>query len=60
MTQTWHVTFEVFRKKGDQPGHFERFELDINPDEYVIDGIEKIWAFQDRTLVFSHACHHST
>lgn len=60
MTQTWHVTFEVFRKKADHPGHFDKFELDINPDEYVIDGIEKIWAFHDRTLVFSHACHHST
>jgi succinate dehydrogenase / fumarate reductase iron-sulfur subunit len=60
MTETWHVTFEVFRKKVDQPEHFDKFELEINPDEYVIDGVEKIWAFHDRTLVFSHACHHST
>jgi len=60
MTQTWHVTYEIFRKKGDQPSHFDRFEMEVDPDEYVLDGIERIWAFHDRSLVFSHACHHST
>jgi succinate dehydrogenase / fumarate reductase iron-sulfur subunit len=60
MTLTWNVIFEIFRKKGDQPSYFDRFELQVNPDEYVLDGIERIWAFNDRTLVFSHACHHST
>lgn len=60
MTQTWKVTFEVFRKKNGQPGFFQKFELEVNPDEYVIDGIERIWAMHDRSLVFSHACHHST
>jgi succinate dehydrogenase / fumarate reductase iron-sulfur subunit len=60
MTQTWNVTYEIFRKKGDQASYFERFELEVDPDEYVLDGIERIWAFSDRSLVFSHACHHST
>jgi len=60
MADQWHVTFEVFRQKDNQKSHFDLFELDINPDEYVLDGIERIWAFKDRTLVFSHACHHST
>jgi len=60
MSEQWHVTFEVFRLKKSQKSHFDFFELDINPDEYVLDGIERIWAFNDRTLVFSHACHHST
>ncbi len=60
MTQTWQVTYEINRKKGDQPSYFDRFQLEVNPDEYVLDGIERIWAFKDRTLVFSHACHHST
>lgn len=60
MTQTWHVTFEIFRKKGNQSSHFDRFEMKVDPNEYVLDGIERIWAFHDRSLVFSHACHHST
>jgi succinate dehydrogenase / fumarate reductase iron-sulfur subunit len=60
MTQTWHVTYEIFRKKGDQSTHYDRFEMKVDPDEYVLDGIERIWAFDDRSLVFSHACHHST
>ncbi|MDX9850374.1 MAG: 2Fe-2S iron-sulfur cluster-binding protein [Anaerolineaceae bacterium] len=60
MTQTWQVTFEIFRKKGDQPSFYDQFELEVDPDEYVLDGVERIWAFKDRSLVFSHACHHST
>jgi succinate dehydrogenase / fumarate reductase iron-sulfur subunit len=60
MTYKWHVTYEIFRKKQGQDSFFERFELEVNPEEYVLDGIERIWAFTDRSLVFSHACHHST
>jgi succinate dehydrogenase / fumarate reductase iron-sulfur subunit len=60
MTQTWHVTYEIFRKEGDKASHYDRFEMKVDPDEYVLDGIERIWAFHDRSLVFSHACHHST
>jgi succinate dehydrogenase / fumarate reductase iron-sulfur subunit len=54
------VTFEVYRKKGDRPAHFDPFEMDVDPDEYVLDGVERIWAQKDRTLVYRHACHHST
>jgi succinate dehydrogenase / fumarate reductase iron-sulfur subunit len=60
MSETWKVTFSIFRKKDNEPGHFQDFELEIDPDEYVLDGVEKIWAFHDRTLMFRHACHHST
>ena len=60
MEKNWRVTFEVFRKKGEQASYFDRFELNVDPDEYVLDGIERIWAFMDRSLVFSHACHHTT
>jgi succinate dehydrogenase/fumarate reductase iron-sulfur protein len=56
----WHVTFQVFRKKGDQPGYYDDFKLEVDPDEYVLDGVERVWAFHDRTVVYRHACHHST
>jgi succinate dehydrogenase / fumarate reductase iron-sulfur subunit len=32
----------------------------VDPDEYVLDAVERIWAFHDRELVYRHACHHST
>jgi succinate dehydrogenase/fumarate reductase iron-sulfur protein len=38
----------------------QSFELEVDPDEYVLDGVERVWAFHDRSLVFRHACHHST
>ena len=58
--ERWNVTFIVSRKKGEQPLHLQSFPLEVDPDEYVLDGVERIWAFHDRSLVFRHACHHST
>jgi succinate dehydrogenase / fumarate reductase iron-sulfur subunit len=26
----------------------------------VLDAVERVWAFTDRTLCFRHACHHAT
>ena len=56
----WTVTFQVSRKKEEAYPHFDDFKLEVDPDEYVLDAVERIWAFHDRTLVFRHACHHST
>ncbi len=58
--EQWNVTFHVFRKKGTEKPHYDSFTLTVNPDEYVLDAIERIWAFHDRSLVYRHACHHST
>ena len=49
-----------FTPEGQNKRHFERFNLEVDPDEYVLDGVERIWAFHDRSLTFRHACHHST
>ncbi|HEY3344746.1 MAG TPA: 2Fe-2S iron-sulfur cluster-binding protein [Anaerolineaceae bacterium] len=59
-TEQWNVIFHVFRQKGDEPSHFDTFTLAVNPDEYVLDAVERVWAFHDRSLVYRHACHHST
>ncbi|NMB87562.1 MAG: succinate dehydrogenase/fumarate reductase iron-sulfur subunit, partial [Chloroflexi bacterium] len=56
----WNVTFQVYRQKGDASHYFQEYPMEVDPDEYVLDGIERIWAFQDRSLTFRHACHHST
>lgn len=70
----WTIKFQVYRQAGkaiengptgdfspgDQTAHFDEFELEVDPDEYVLDGIERIWAFYDPSLCFRHACHHST
>jgi succinate dehydrogenase / fumarate reductase iron-sulfur subunit len=56
----WKINCKVYRKKGQEKPYFDTFSLDVDPDEYVLDGVERIWAFQDRSLAFRHACHHST
>lgn len=59
-SQEWNVTFRIFRQKGTGEGHFEDYSLEVDPDEYFLDAIERVWAFHDRSLTFAHACHHST
>ncbi len=58
--QKWNIHFEIYRKKTNQKPHFQLFTLQVDPDENVLDAIERIWAHKDRTLTFRHACHHST
>jgi succinate dehydrogenase / fumarate reductase iron-sulfur subunit len=50
----------ISRQKGQEPRRFQSFVLEVDPDEYVLDGVERIWAFHDRGLTYRHACHHST
>jgi len=56
----WNITLKIYRQKENEPSHYQDFFIEVDPDEYVLDAIERVWAFQDRTLVFRHACHHST
>lgn len=58
--EKWKVTFVVSRQKNQEPRLYQSFQLEIDPDEYVLDGVERIWAFHDRSLTYRHACHHST
>lgn len=56
----WNITFLISRQKGAEARHFQSFRIEVNPEENVLDAIERIWAFHDRSLTFRHACHHST
>jgi succinate dehydrogenase/fumarate reductase iron-sulfur protein len=56
----WTVTVRVSRSKGDAPPRVDSFLLEVDPEEYVLDAVERVWAFHDRSVTFRHACHHST
>jgi succinate dehydrogenase / fumarate reductase iron-sulfur subunit len=57
----WTVRYRVFRYKGEaETRRYEQYSVEVEPDETVLDGLEKIWASQDRTLAFRHACHHAS
>ncbi len=60
MTDKWNITLRVYRQKEHEEHHFDDFKMEVDPDEYVLDAVERVWAFMDRTLCFRHACHHST
>jgi len=56
----WNVTFRISRQKSGVEREFQDFVLEVDPNEYVLDGVERVWAFHDRSLNYRHACHHST
>jgi succinate dehydrogenase / fumarate reductase iron-sulfur subunit len=60
MSEKWNITLKVSRQKQGQAQHFDEFKLEVDPDEYVLDAVERVWAFKDDTVCFRHACHHST
>lgn len=60
MTEKWNITLRVSRQKENDIQHFDDFKMEVDPDEYVLDAVERVWAFIDRTLCYRHACHHST
>jgi succinate dehydrogenase / fumarate reductase iron-sulfur subunit len=59
MGEKWRITLQIYRQKVGSSPHYDSFTLDVDPDEYVLDAIERVWAFHDRSLTFAHACHHS-
>ncbi len=56
----WNITLKVYRQKEGMEPHYDDFKMEVDPEEYVLDAVERVWAFMDRTLCFRHACHHST
>src|SRR5512140_1799936 len=59
-TPKWNITLLVSREKNGQARHFDSIPMEVDPEEYVLDAVERAWAFHDRSLTFRHACHHST
>ncbi len=58
--ETWNITLSITRQKQSQKPFTQDFAIEASPDEYVLDAVERVWAVHDRSLVFRHACHHST
>ena len=61
MSETkWNITLKIHRQKEGEVPHYDEYRMEVEPDEYVLDAVERVWAFRDRTVCFRHACHHST
>jgi succinate dehydrogenase / fumarate reductase, iron-sulfur subunit len=59
---TIKVTFKILRYKPNHldPPRFQEFTVQTAPDASILDGLEKIRLEQDNTLMYRHACHHSS
>ncbi len=54
------VTLKILRynpEKDAQP-HYERYSLDAEPTDRILDVLEKIKAYEDGTLTFRRSCAH--
>ena len=47
MTEKWSITLRVHRQKEGEAPHFDDIPMEVNPDEYVLDAVERAWAFHD-------------
>lgn len=45
-------------KQGWERPRYDFFDVEADPEESVLDLIERVSLVYDRTLVFEHACHH--
>lgn len=61
MTTLWKITIRIPRQReNEEHPVWHNYPVEIDPDETVLDAVERVWAFHDRSLTFRHACHHST
>jgi succinate dehydrogenase / fumarate reductase iron-sulfur subunit len=56
------IIFKILRFKPGliDPPRFQEFELELAPNNSVLDGLEKIRVEQDPTLMYRRSCHHSS
>ena len=54
------ITFKIqrFDPERDDSPHFQDFELEIDPDSRVLDGLVQIKTYQDGSLAFRKSCAH--
>ncbi|MDJ0831127.1 MAG: 2Fe-2S iron-sulfur cluster-binding protein, partial [Desulfobacterales bacterium] len=59
---TKEIQFKISRYKPRviDPPKFYFYKVDVNEHLSVIDALEKIRLEQEPTLVYRHACHHSS
>ena len=56
----WPITLKIARYKPGEARRVDTFQVSIDPERTILDAVEKVWAEQDRSLVFRHACHHAS
>ena len=60
--ETKNVTFKILRYKPGliDPPQFQKYELQVDENMTVLEGLKKIRLEQDSTLMFRHSCLHSS
>jgi len=54
------ITVKIYRLDPDKSKkpHYDMFELEVDPNERILDILEQVKGFQDPTLTFRRSCAH--
>lgn len=58
--RTYTIRIHRFTKGVVDPPRYENFVVDAEPDESVLDALERLRLEQDRSLVYRRSCHHGS
>ncbi|MEW6547599.1 MAG: 2Fe-2S iron-sulfur cluster-binding protein [Bacillota bacterium] len=54
------LQLRIFRYKPGSATRYDTFHVEVPESAHLIDALEKVWAEQDNSLTFRHACHHAS
>jgi succinate dehydrogenase / fumarate reductase, iron-sulfur subunit len=50
----------ILRGGPNRESHFQTYTVEVAREAHILDAVHLIWATQDSTLMFRHACHHAS
>lgn len=50
----------ILRGGPDRGRHYQAYSVTVEDEAHILDAVHQIWATQDATLLFRHACHHAS
>ena len=50
----------ILRGGPESESHYQVFTVSLSDGANLLDGVHQVWATQDSTLMFRHACHHAS
>lgn len=50
----------ILRGGPEKGRHFETYTVTVAEEAHILDAVHLVWAAQDSTLIFRHACHHAS
>lgn len=54
------LNLRILRGGPGRPAAYQTYQVSVDEHLNILDAVQKVWATQDPTLLFRHACHHAS